>query len=162
LVGISTFRRRPRWQNQSPSRQSFGSRLFSDAFSSLNRRIAWHKLPTFLGVLNLIAFRNVLREKNLHDTSGLMSRPSPGKCPPEDLVARRSDGKYNDFDFPDMGAEGNADEMCRKNHVSEPEPKAGAQPARGQPPVLARDTFLPAAAQSARCRMDSISNARLV
>jgi hypothetical protein len=147
LVGISTFRRRPRWQNQSPSRQSFGSRLFSDAFSSLNRRIAWHKLPTFLGVLNLIAFRNVLREKNLHDTSGLMSRPSPGKCPPEDLVARRSDGKYNDFDFPDMGAEGERFGRNVPKEYTFPEPEPGLlepSPREVSRRVLARDTFLPA------------------
>jgi hypothetical protein len=147
FVFIFILCRRRRWQNQSASRQSLGWRLFNGAFLSLNRRIRWHKLPPFLGALNLLAFRNVLRERNLHDTSDLMSRPSPGKCPPQDLVARRSDGKYNDLDFPDMGAEGERFGRNVPREYTYPEPEPGLlepSPREVSRRVLARNTFLPA------------------
>ena len=106
LLGLSMLRRKRKSPNQSRSRQSIAWRLFNTAFTKLNRRIAWHRLQPLVGVLNLLAFRNLLREHNLHDTSDLMSRQSSGKCPPQDLVTRRSDGKCNDLDYPDIGAAG--------------------------------------------------------
>lgn len=139
--------RRNRSGQKSRSRQSLGWRLFNGGFTSLNHRIAWHKLPTFFGVLNLLAFRNVLRERNLHDTSDLMSRRTPGKCPPEDLVARRSDGKYNDLDFPEMGAEGERFGRNVPREYTFPEPEPGLlepSPREVSCRVLARDTFMPA------------------
>jgi hypothetical protein len=139
--------RRNRSGQKSRSRQSLGWRLFEGGFTSLNHRIAWHKLPTFFGVLNLLAFRNVLRERNLHDTSDLMSRRSPGKCPPEDLVARRSDGKYNDLVFPDMGAEGERFGRNVPREYTFPEPEPGLlepSPREVSLRVLARDSFRPA------------------
>jgi hypothetical protein len=90
--------------NGSQRRQSFGWRIFNRFLTSRDRRFRWHKWRPRLGVLGLLAFRNILRERNLHDTSDLASRPNPGPRPPEDLISRRSDGKYNDLDFPEMGA----------------------------------------------------------
>jgi hypothetical protein len=139
--------RRNRSGQKSRSRQSLGWRLFNGGFTSLNHRIAWHKLPTFLGVLNLLAFRNVLRERNLYDTSDLVSRPSPGPCPPEDLIARRSDGKYNDLDFPEMGAEGERFGRNVPREYTFPEAEPGLlepSPREVSRRVLARDTFMPA------------------
>ena len=119
-----------------------------------------------MGIFNLLAFRNILRERNLHDTSDLMSRPSPGKCPPEDLVTRRSDGKYNDLDYPEMGAAG---ERFGRNVPIEytfPEPEPGLlepSPREVSRRLLARETFVPARTLNLLGRrMDSISNARLV
>jgi hypothetical protein len=40
-------RRRPRWKNESASRQLICRRLFACAFLSLNRRISWHMPPPF-------------------------------------------------------------------------------------------------------------------
>ena len=109
-----------------------------------------------------------MRERNLHDTSDLMSRPSPGKCPPEDLMTRRSDGKYNDLDYPEMGAAG---ERFRRNvpiRYTFPESEPGLlepSPREVSRRLLARETFIPARMLNllAACgRMDPISNARLV
>ena len=147
LLGFSILRRKRKSPNQSRSRQSIGWRLFNAAFTKVNQYIAWHKLPPFLGVLNLLALRNLLRERNLHDTSDLMSRQSPGKCPPEDLVTRRSDGKYNDLEFPEMAAAG---ERFGRNVPIEytfPESEPGLlepSPREVSRRLLARDTFIPA------------------
>jgi Animal haem peroxidase len=147
LLGLFILKRKNKNPNQSRSRQSLGWRLFNAAFTKLNQRIAWHKLPPFLGIFNLLAFRNLLRERNLHDTSDLMSRPSPGKCPPEDLVTRRSDGKYNDLDYPEMGAAG---ERFGRNVPIEhtfPESEPGLlepSPREVSRRLLARETFIPA------------------
>ena len=48
----------------------------SGPLTSIDRFVPWHRLPTPLGVLNLAAFREVLRAKNLHDTSTCRS-PGP-------------------------------------------------------------------------------------
>ena len=147
LLGFSFLRRKRKSPNQSRSRQSIGWRLFNAAFTKVNQYIAWHKLPPFLGVLNLLALRNLLRERNLYDTSDLMSRQSPGKCPPEDLVTRRSDGKYNDLEFPEMAAAG---ERFGRNVPIEytfPESEPGLlepSPREVSRRLLARDTFIPA------------------
>lgn len=121
--------------------------LFNRFFTFLDRRVAWHKWRPRLGVLGLLAFRNILRERNLYDTSDLSSRPSPGPCPPEDLVARRSDGKYNDLDFPDMGAEGERFGRNVPREYTFPEAEPGLlepSPREVSRRVLARDTFMPA------------------
>jgi hypothetical protein len=55
-------------EKKSRRRQSFGWRLFNRFFTFLDRRVAWHKWRARLGVLGLLAFRNILRERNLHDT----------------------------------------------------------------------------------------------
>jgi hypothetical protein len=134
-------------ENRSRHRQSFGWRLFNRFFTFLDRRVAWHKWRPRLGVLGLLAFRNILRERNLHDTSDLVSRPSPGPCPPEDLVARRSDGKYNDLGFPEMGAEGERFGRNVPRDYTLPEAEPGLlepSPREVSRRVLARDTFMPA------------------
>jgi hypothetical protein len=91
-----------------PWRRSRFMRTLSGLFSVINRFIPWHRLPTPLGVLNLIAFRDELREKNLHDTSRLPSRGEPPlvRWEPELLVRRTSEGMYNDLSTPRMGCAG--------------------------------------------------------
>jgi Animal haem peroxidase len=51
-------------------RLSWFAKLLVSFFAVLNRLVPWHKLPPPLGVMNLLAFRYVLRQKNLYDTSG--------------------------------------------------------------------------------------------
>lgn len=83
--------------------------LFTRGFQFLNDRvIPWHKLPWPLGLLNLIAIRQVLRESNLYDVSPVSStQDSPaGDDPPRDLTARTPDGKFNDLGCPAMGSAG--------------------------------------------------------
>lgn len=80
-------------------------------FRGLNDRfIAWHRLPKFLGILNLLAFRIEQRHKNLHDTyPHQLSQGSPADTPmtdPRFLTARHSDGLFNDLEQPKMGCVG--------------------------------------------------------
>ena len=67
--------------------------------------IQWHRLPTPLALLNLVLFRNKLRQNNLHDTSQI-PHPVPPPMPSPDnhhLAARTADGSFNDLDHPEMG-----------------------------------------------------------
>jgi hypothetical protein len=147
LTGFFILRRKNGNPNRSRSSQPIGWVPFNTGFTKLNRYIAWHKLPTALGVLNLLAFRNLLRERNLHDTSDLMSRPAPGKCPTQDLVTRRSDGKYNDLDFPDMGSAGErfGRNVPIEHTFPDPEPRLlEPSPREVSRRLLARETFTPA------------------
>lgn len=133
--------------NTSHRRQSLGWRIFNRFFTSRDHRFPWHKWRPRIGVLGLLAFRNILRERNLHDTSDLAARPNPEPCPPEDLVARRSDGKYNDLDFSDMGAEGERFGRNVPREYTFPESEPGLlepSPREVSRRVLARDTFMPA------------------
>ncbi|KAF4962773.1 hypothetical protein FSARC_9177 [Fusarium sarcochroum] len=70
----------------------------------------WHKLPTWLGVFNLLALRYELREKNLHDTSPSVDfQGTAAKCPMSDskfISSRNSDGLFNDLKQPKMGCVG--------------------------------------------------------
>lgn len=89
---------------------SFGQRILIGLFKGVNSMIAWHRLPSFLGILNLIAFRDELRAKNLHDVyPSIDAQGDKAKCPMHDLrflSARNSDGKFNDLDRPLMGCSG--------------------------------------------------------
>lgn len=137
----------PKTQSSSHRRPSRFWRFFNRFFNSRDHRIPWHTWRPRLGVLGLLAFRNLLRDQNLHDTSDLSTRPSPGPCPPEDLVARRSDGKYNDLDFPDMGSERErfGRNFPRKETFPEAEPGLlEPSPREISNRVMARKTFMPA------------------
>lgn len=76
----------------------------------VNRLVAWHKLPSILGVVNLIALRVYHRSNNLFQGYASSepqgnSRDSP--LPDERFLhARHSDGKFNSLDMPRMGCAG--------------------------------------------------------
>jgi hypothetical protein len=87
------------------SRSSGPSSIISLLFERLNQKVQWYQLPFPLAVANLIAIRNMLREKNLHDTETL--KPAEGPIPdPDVLTSRTHDGSYNDLSYPDMGRAG--------------------------------------------------------
>ena len=82
--------------------------LYVKSFQLLNRFVRWHKLPTFLAVTNLGALREVLRAKNLHNTSDIAVTEPKGLRPtapfdPRFLCEREEDGQYNDLAKPTMG-----------------------------------------------------------
>jgi len=82
--------------------------LYVKSFELLNLLVPWHKLPTFLGLLNILALREVLHAKNLHDTSGIPVTEPKGVRPTVafDLcyrAERQEDGQYNDRANPTMG-----------------------------------------------------------
>lgn len=72
--------------------------------------IAWHRLPKWVGILNLLALRHELRAKNLHDTyPGPEHQGDLKTCPFHDTkfyAIRNSDGKFNDVEQPLMGCTG--------------------------------------------------------
>ncbi|HKU43476.1 MAG TPA: hypothetical protein VJR89_35180, partial [Polyangiales bacterium] len=97
------------------------SRQRSRAIETINRLVPWHKLPTWLGLANLIELRETLRAENLHDTNGIdAGHPGPKPAPrgfaadggrplPADsavLRLRSADGSYNDLESPRMGMAG--------------------------------------------------------
>jgi hypothetical protein len=84
------------------------SRVLIGFFGVLNRFVPWHKLPPPLGVINLLAFRDVLRRRNLYDTSGqtLKTASASVTVSPRFITARTSEGTCNDLTCPAMGAAG--------------------------------------------------------
>ncbi|KAF4435923.1 hypothetical protein F53441_13380 [Fusarium austroafricanum] len=84
--------------------------LYISFWKIVNSFIHWHKLPTWLGVFNLLALRYELREKNLHDTSPDADfQGTEARCPMTDskfIASRDSDGLYNDLKQPKMGCAG--------------------------------------------------------
>ncbi|KAL5121581.1 hypothetical protein ACEQ8H_000653 [Pleosporales sp. CAS-2024a] len=79
-------------------------------FKSINKLVPWHKLPTYIGILNLSAFRVELRQKNLHDVYPSPSTKGTSPCPATSddqfLHTRNSDGLFNDLAAPKMGCVG--------------------------------------------------------
>lgn len=107
--------------------------------------IPWHRLPTPLALLNLVLFRNKLRQKNLHDTSQIPNPVPPPPPSPDNhhLVARTADGSFNDLEHPEMGMAGtrlgrnvplSAANLDQKN-LLHPNPRVISQT------LLARDEF---------------------
>ncbi|KAI1881096.1 hypothetical protein JX265_001336 [Neoarthrinium moseri] len=84
-----------------------GQRMLIWSFKAVNLFVPWHKLPKWIGVLNLLALRYELRDKNLHDTypewdeQGTASSPEMHET--KFLSVRNSDGQFNDLERPKMG-----------------------------------------------------------
>ncbi|MDT7604265.1 MAG: hypothetical protein QOF61_2262 [Acidobacteriota bacterium] len=129
-------------------RRSLSSRLFSALFRGVNWLIPWHRLPTPLGALNLLAFRDVLREKNLYDTSTDEADIQPPSPPsPRVFYTRTADGSYNDLDNPSMGCAGAR--FGRNVPLENTYPEEGAAIFSPSPRVVSRrlmtrETFVPA------------------
>ncbi|KAI4279605.1 MAG: hypothetical protein L6R38_004994 [Xanthoria sp. 2 TBL-2021] len=89
---------------------SLSERLLVNLFHYVNKFVAWHKLPSFLGAVNLDALRIELRQYNLHD--GYASGTAQGNQSTEPMTdkrfehARNSDGKFNSTEMPRMGCAG--------------------------------------------------------
>jgi hypothetical protein len=79
-------------------------------FKGVNKLVPWHKLPSWLGVLNLLALRIELRAKNLHDVYPSAESQGTEAADPmpnaQYLVVRNSDGKFNSLEQPLMGCAG--------------------------------------------------------
>ncbi|HZS56939.1 MAG TPA: peroxidase family protein, partial [Bryobacteraceae bacterium] len=73
----------------------------------LEKKEPWYELPTPLAIPALIAIRDELRAKNLHDTEEppLAKRDEKQPLPPNVKEQRSEDGSYNDLTYPQMGAE---------------------------------------------------------
>lgn len=91
------------------------SRQRSRVVEAINRLVPWYRLPTWLGIANLVELRDTLRIENLHDTNGIDAGsshvhdagPTPALEPSSDVLrARTADGSYNDLESPRMGMAG--------------------------------------------------------
>lgn len=129
--------------------RSFFSRLLAAVFSLVNRVIAWHRLPVLLAIPNLIAFRDDLREYNLHDTSQIPAVNVPPLLPrdPDSGVSRMADGSYTDPDDPYMGRA--MSRFGRNMPLDQVWPETEPDLMRPNPrevslKLLTRDTFKPA------------------
>lgn len=122
------------------------SRLFNRVFEALNRALPWYRLPFPVAILNLVAIRNALRERNLHDTDKLTPTDQP---PPEErcLTARTADGSFNDLKYPTMGKAGTRYARNFPLQYTDPEEEPALltpSPRRVSRELLTRNTFLPA------------------
>ena len=137
-----------RWRSDPPLRNVVVGAVVRRLFSVLNRRVEWHRLGVRLGLLNLEAFRHVLRLRNLIDTepheAPPTARPVP-QAPSETVRAWRTfDGTFNDLSEPEMGAAKtstfgrNLKPRYRPDLLNEPNPILVSQQ------LLHRDAFQPA------------------
>jgi Animal haem peroxidase/Catalase len=141
-------RRAFRWRDDPPLRNVVLGAGARRLFSVLNRRLAWHRLPVQLSLLNLQAFRQVLRRRNLLDTevheAPPTARPVPADPSETARVWRSFDGRFNDLSEPTMGAARastfgrNLPLDYRPHLFNEPNPIVVSQQ------LLYREVFLPA------------------
>ena len=137
-----------RWETQLPVRNVLIGVAVRKTFEVINRYVPWHRLPVRLGLLNLEAFRQVLRERNLFDSQPReappRARPVPPAPPAERArVTRMFDGTNNDLSAPAMGSVGmafgrNLRPDYRPDLFDEPNPVIVSQQ------LLHREHFLPA------------------
>ncbi|GAB7363174.1 hypothetical protein MBLNU230_g3458t1 [Neophaeotheca triangularis] len=89
---------------------TFAQRILIAIFKVINLIIPWHKLPRYLGALNLLAMRDELREENLFDTYPAPDFQGSNKTDPMPettyLAARHSSGLHNSLEQPRMGCAG--------------------------------------------------------
>src|SRR3712207_4184722 len=87
-------------------RRTFASHILTGTFKVINWLVPWHRLPVALGALNLLAYRDLLREKNLYDTNTPANGDSPAAPPahPQAFYQRTDDGTYNSLEDPRMGS----------------------------------------------------------
>ncbi len=71
----------------------------------VDHKRGWDKLPRILSIPVLIGVRDVLRKKNLFDTTGMPAVDTPPVDPFDPIVVNRrtADGTYNDLENPTMG-----------------------------------------------------------
>src|SRR5438132_5485838 len=146
---ILTVRLLGRGASSGTRSQSMFSQVLVALFSCVNRYISWHHLPPWLGAMNVLAFRYVLRQQNLHDTSGqtLVTASATVKCDPHALYNRISEGTCNDLQLPAMGAAGQRFGRNVPLRYTFPEKEPALltpSPRVVSRRLLTRETFLPA------------------
>jgi hypothetical protein len=130
-------------------RQSLPWRLFDDAAQSLDQTYGWHRLPLWVSLGTLIGLRNILRQRNLHDTTQEPAIGLPPLEPPNAryLTTRSPDGAYNDLQNPRMGMAGSRFGRNVPIEHTYPESEAGIlspNPRSVSLELLTRTTFQPA------------------
>jgi hypothetical protein len=136
-----------RWLTPVPVRNQVFGALARGLFHAVNLVVPWYKLGTKLSLLNLEAYRHVLRRDNLIDTEPRDAPPTVRAVPDEPgeeaRVWRTFDGSFNDLSAPQMGAVGatfgrNLPADFRPDLYDEPNPVVVSRE------LLHRETFRPA------------------
>jgi hypothetical protein len=135
------------FRDRIPFRNRIGGRLNIAGFRAINVFIPWHKLGWQLGLLNLSAYRDVLREKNLIDTEQREAPPQavpvPSSIPEKVRTVRTFDGTYNDLSDPSMGAEGSTFGRTMKP-IYRPDDFDRPNPVVVSRELMTRKAFIPA------------------
>ncbi len=143
----AAHRHQHRWLTKPPRRNVLLGGVARTVFRVVNQVVPWDRLDARLALLNLAAFRHVLRRDNLIDTEPHEAPPRarPVPAPPDEFgrVHRTIDGTGNDLSAPRMGAIGatfgrNLPIAPRPDLYDEP------NPVRVSDELLARRTFRPA------------------
>ena len=147
-AAVGAASRRVRGRAEAPRKPAEADPLVR-AYTMINRYVEWHRLPTPLGLFNLLAFRKVLREKNLYDTSSPRRDPGAanGKRDVHSLYWRTVEGTHNDLDNVDMGRTGArfGRNVPLEHTFPEPEPALlSPSPRLVSRKLMTRDTFKPA------------------
>jgi hypothetical protein len=128
--------------------------LYDKAAEFVDRKIGWYRLPVPLGLAVLGGLRDVLRSRNLYDTSALPAVNLPPVAPPAPDVRtnRTLDGTYNDLSQPRMGMAGSRFGRNVPVECTEPEPMPRMMqpsPREVSRALLTRDKLIPATSVNA-------------
>ena len=157
-VAVPFFLRRSKRKGGQPATGGYHDTFFWNSFdriaTAVDHRWGWDKLPTPLGIVVLIGVRDVLRRRNLFDTTGLPATNTPPVEPYDGsvLTRRTADGTYNDLEQPSMGMAGSR--FGRNIPLDRTFPEAGPalltpSPREVSRAVMTRDQFIPATAANA-------------
>jgi hypothetical protein len=118
--------------------------LLDVVYRAINLIVRWDQLPTFLGAVNLVAFRDRLRAHNLHHTG--YGVEASGEWSTGTERWRSPDGSFNSLGHPRMGMAGSR--FGRNFPLPECVPDAGDELLDPNPRViseelLARGRFIP-------------------
>jgi len=135
--------------NPSGYRQTLSWLLYDQAAEDLDRAVGWDKVPTPLGLLILMGLRNILRQKNLYDTTHepAINQPPLEPMQAQYLTERTADGTYNDLENPTMGMAGSRFGRNIPLEYTFPEPRATIltpNPRTVSIELLTREKFQPA------------------
>jgi hypothetical protein len=124
-------------------------KAYDEAAQAIDQWIGWYRLPKFLGLLVIVGLRNILRQRNLYDTSSLPAQnpARPGSPAAAALTGRTADGSYNDLQQPTMGMAGTRFGRNIPLFAAHQEPPAGLlspNPRTVSRELLTRTTFQPA------------------
>src|SRR5713101_1558590 len=130
-------------------RQTLFWRIYDQTAEGLDHAIGWNRLPPLLGLFVLLGLRNILRQRNLYDTTHEPSLSPPPIEPFQALylTVRSPDGTYNDLDNPRMGMAGSRFGRNVPIEYTYPEPKPAIltpNPRIVSTELLTRKTFQPA------------------
>jgi hypothetical protein len=129
-------------------------RLYDGAAELLDHKVGWHRLPVPLGLVVLVGLRDVLRKRNLYDTSDepAVNLPPVTPATPEVRTARTLDGTYNDLSQPRMGMAGfrfGRNVPIDRTYADPPPEFMQPSPREVSRALLTRDQLIPATAANA-------------